>query len=396
MKSINRYFKFPDQSFFLFGPRGTGKTTCLKQKAPDALVIDLLATDVLREYLARPERLIQTIDAHPGHSIILIDEIQMAPQLLSIVHAVIEQKRALTFALTGSSARKLKKTGVDLLAGRALKRTMHPFMASELGALFDIKSALTSGLVPIVVAAPDPAATLKTYLDLYIREEVQMEGMVRDIGAFTRFLEAAALTHGQILNLTNVAQDCQVGRKTVEGYFSILQDLLLCTTIPVFTKRAQRALIAHPKLYFFDCGVYRSLRPRGPLDNTQEISGAGLEGLILQHLRAWIEYGGLDASVSFWHTRAGLEVDFVIYGEALFYAIEVKMASRVKSEHLRGLKAFKADYPQCTPLLLYMGSERLRIDDIDCIGCTEFLKGLVPGKAFWPSDESVYTTKING
>jgi predicted AAA+ superfamily ATPase len=380
MKTIERFFKPPGHSFFLFGPRGTGKSTWLKQQYKNALFINLLETDILREYRARPERLIAIIDGNQKQHVIIIDEIQKAPDLLPVVHTLIEQKHGLTFILTGSSVRKLKKTGVDLLAGRALKKNMHPFMAAELGDLFDIQKALTIGLVPIVAAALNPEEVLKTYIDIYLREEVQMEGLVRDLGAFSRFLEAATLSQGQMVNVTNVAADCQVERKSVEGYFKIVEDLLIGFTLPVFTKRAKRAVVAHPKFYFFDCGVYRSIRPKGPLDSPQEITGAALEGLVAQHLKAWIEYGGHDVSIHFWRTRAGSEVDFILYGDSIFLAIEVKASFRIKAENLRGLKAFMQDYPQSKAVLLYMGKDRLRMEGISCIPCPKFLAGLVPGQ----------------
>ena len=217
---------------------------------------------------------------------------------------------------------------------------------------------------------------------MYLNEEVKQEGMVRNIGNFTRFLEAASLSHGQILNVTNVAQDCRVSRKTVESYFFIVKDLLIGDTIDVFTKRAKRAMAAHPKFYFFDCGVFRSLRPKGPLDIPEEIGGVGLESLVYQHLRAWIDYSEIDAKIYYWRTQAGNEVDFVIYGESVFYAIEVKVGSAVKSQHLRGLKTFSADYPASKAYVLYMGENRQLIDTILCVPCTEFLQALIPGRKF--------------
>ncbi|MBD3317080.1 MAG: DUF4143 domain-containing protein, partial [Chitinivibrionales bacterium] len=167
--------------------------------------------------------------------------------------------------------------------------------------------------------------------------------------------------------------------KTVEGFFSVVEDLLIGFRLPVFNKRAQRALSVHPKFYYFDCGVYRSLRPKGPLDRPEEIAGGSLEGLIAQHLRAWIDYGGIDTKLFFWRTRAGNEVDFVVYGENTFVALEVKAAVTVKRRHLHGLKAFRTDYPQCRTILLYMGPERMKIDDILCVPCSQFLLNLVPG-----------------
>jgi predicted AAA+ superfamily ATPase len=253
-------------------------------------------------------------------------------------------------------------------------------MAAEIGEAFDVARSLRDGMVPIVVASPTPGEVLKTYISIYIREEIKSEGLVRNLGAFARFLESAALSHGQPLNISNVARDCQVERKTVEGYFSILEDLLIAFRIPVFTRRARRAIACHPKFYFFDCGVFRSIRPKGPLDSIQEISGGALEGLVAQHLRAWIDYSRGDVTLSYWRTSSGSEVDFVMYGESCFHAIEVKAAERVRPEDLRALRAFKEDYPECSPLLVYMGTERLRIGDVLCVPCREFLLGLVPGK----------------
>jgi predicted AAA+ superfamily ATPase len=197
------------------------------------------------------------VEAHPNTATVIIDGIQRAPDLLAIVHKLIEDRPGRTFILTGSSARKLKKAGVDLLGGRALRRNMHPFMASELGPAFDLNEALLYGMVPIARASASPADVLRTYIDIYLNEEVKLEGIVRNIGGFARFLQAASLTHGQLLTITNVASDCQVSRKTVEGYFSIIEDLLIGYRVPVFTKRAQRAVVSHPKFYYFDCGVFR-------------------------------------------------------------------------------------------------------------------------------------------
>lgn len=382
MNYIQRYFKAPQRSFFLFGPRGTGKSTWLKRHFSDALLLDLLEADILRELLAYPERLLSIVSAHPDKKVVIIDEIQKAPELLSIVHKIIEDQPDKQFILTGSSARKLKKTGVDLLAGRALKMNMHPFISAETGTAFDMESALRFGMVPIVAASDDPRSILKTYIDIYLNEEVKQEGLVRNIGDFARFLSAAALSHGQMLNISNVAQDCQVKRKTVEGYFSILEDLLIGITVPVFTRRAQRALVSHPKFYFFDAGVFHSLRPKGPIDSEEEIYGAALEGLVLQHLRAWIDYSDVDASVYFWRNRSGSEVDFVIYGENIFVALEIKASQRIKTEYLRGLSSFMKDYPECLPMILYRGTRQLSIKGIQCIPCKDFLSMLIPGNGF--------------
>ena len=380
MEVINRFVSEPRQSFFLFGPRGTGKSTWVRHRFGDALRIDLLAPDVFRAYSARPERLREVALGNPRARVIVIDEVQKVPDLLGVVHSLIEEKREQRFVLTGSSSRKLKRAGVDLMAGRALIRTIHPFMAAELGKRFHFEKALKIGLLPLVWNSPDPEEVLKTYAALYVREEVQMEGLVRNVGNFSRFLESISFSHAGILNISNLSRECAVERKTVEGYVSILEDLLLGFRLPVFTKRARRAVSVHPKFFLFDAGVFRSLRPTGPLDRPAEIDGPALEGLVAQHLRAWIDYRRARNQLFFWRSRAGLEVDFVVYGSDGFLAIEVKNTNRIRPEDLRGLKSFKDEYPQSHAILLYRGSERLKQGCVLCIPCDEFLRTIHPLK----------------
>jgi len=389
MESKIRFFQPPSQSFFLFGPRGTGKTTWLKKHFTNALYIDLLDPENYRHFLAKPERLKEIIAGNPHQSPIILDEIQKVPSLLDVIHQLSEENNQLQFILTGSSARKLKNTGVNLLAGRALLKTMHPFMAAELGKDFNMNSALEYGLLPIVLNNSDPKEVLKTYITLYLREEVQSEGLVRNIGNFSRFLESISFSHGSILNTSEVARDCQVGRKTVEGYLSILEDLLLSYRLPAFTKRASRHLSQHPKFYYFDCGVFRSIRPKGPLDIPEEINGAALEGLIGQHLMCWNAYTGNDHEIFFWRTKSGNEVDFIIYGKDLFYAIEVKNSASIRSKDLKSLITFHQDYPESTPLLLYRGKERIKINNILCIPCEEFLKKISPLETKLPNYQTL-------
>lgn len=381
MESLGRFLRGPNTSFFLFGPRGTGKSTWLRSERPGAIWVDLLDPEAQRLYLARPERLRELIAGRPQVDDVVIDEIQKAPALLDVVHDLAESDKRLRFVLTGSSARKLRRGAANLLAGRLVEARMHPFMAAELGASFDLRQSLEIGLVPLVWNGADPAATLRAYASLYLREEVQAEALVRDIGAFARFLESISFSQGALLNLAEVARDCHVGRKTVEGYLGILEDLLLSFRVPVFSKRAKRILVTHNKFYFFDAGVYRSLRPAGPLDRPEEIAGMALEGLVAQHLRAWIDYRAGGAQLYFWRTKSGSEVDFVVYGPDVFCAIEVKHAVRVNSKDLRALRAFREDYPEANACLLYMGKERLAIDGILCIPCEEFLLGLHPDRA---------------
>ena len=380
MELIDRYLRPPSKSFFLFGPRGTGKSTFIHKFFEDALLIDLLDPERVRLLSAAPERLKELVRAHPESSAVVIDEIQRVPELLSVVHSLMEENKSRTFVLTGSSARKLKRAGVDLLGGRALLRTMHPFMAAELGERFSFDEALRHGLLPLAVASDSPAEVLRAYAALYLREEVQMEGLVRNIGNFSRFLEAVTFSHASILNVSNVAQECGVERKTVEGYVEILEDILLGWRLQVFTKRAKRQLAGHPKLYLFDAGVFRSLRPHGPLDRPEEIEGQALEGLVGQHLKAWIDYSEVKRDLYFWRTRSGVEVDFVVYGPDGIFGIEVKNSKDVRPADLRGLRSFKEEYPEAKAILLYRGRDRMLKGDVLCIPCNEFLVSLSPDR----------------
>ncbi len=241
-------------------------------------------------------------------------------------------------------------------------------------------TSLKLGMVPLVVMADNPPDVMASYASLYLEQEVQAEGLVRNIGSFARFLEAVSFSHAAVLNVSNVARDAQISRKTVEGFFEILEDLLLAFRLPVFKRRAQRATAAHPKFYFFDTSVFRSLRPAGPLDRPQEIEGAALEGLVAQHLRAWIAYSQLDLQLFYWRTRSGAEVDFVVYGSDGFWAVEVKNGATVRREDVRSLRTFIKDYPACEPLLLHRGSERLLIDGVRCAPAAEFLSALTPNQ----------------
>ena len=378
--STSRFFSAPAGSFFLFGPRGTGKSTWLRRHLPDGLHLDLLDPPTRRSLEARPERLEEIVSAAPPGSTIVLDEVQLVPELLPVVHRLIEAEGAWRFVLSGSSARKLRRTGVDLLAGRAVTRSMHPFMAAELGDGFDLSQALTCGLVPLVVDADDPGDTLASYASLYLDQEVRAEGLVRRIGDFGRFLEVVSFSHAAQLNVAAVARECAVGRKTVESWIEVLDDLLLSFRIPVFTRRAQRAVVAHPKFYLFDSGVFRSLRPAGPLDRPGEIDGAALEGLVAQHLRGWIDYSRLAAKLYYFRTRAGSEVDFVVYGAGAFFAIEVKNTATLRARDVKPLRAFADDYPECRTLLLYRG-DPVVIGGIACHPVESFLEGLRPDES---------------
>lgn len=378
MRTVTRFFQTTNSSYFLFGPRGTGKSTLIKSTYPHCAIIDLLEPDIYRQFRAHPERLKDYIFGHENTNCFIIDEVQKVPELLSIVHQLIEEKRGWQFILTGSSSRKLKKTGVDLLGGRAQLKILHPFMASEIPNDFDFAERLKFGMLPLVVDSDDPQGDLKAYIALYMKEEVQVESLVRKVDQFSQFVEIISLSQASVINLSNIARDCCISAKTVENYIQILEDLLLSFKIPIFTKKAKRNLSSHPKFYYFDCGVFQSIRPKGPLDNTDAIAGHALETLVAQHLRAWIDYSTLDGKLYFWRTKSGLEVDFIIYGEIGFYAIEVKQASSIKLPDLRGLQEFYADYPESKTILLYGGKEKLLVKNVLCIPITEFLLSLKP------------------
>lgn len=380
MAALRRFLSLPDGSCFLFGPRGTGKTTFLRASLPDALEVNLLRPELQRALSARPERLRELVLGAPHKRHVVVDEIQRVPELLPVVHDLLESESGRRFVLTGSSARKLRRSGTDLLAGRAVLRTMHPFMAAE-WPTFDLDTSLVHGLVPLVVTADDPDDVLRAYASLYLEQEVQAEGLVRNVGSFARFLEVISFAHASVLNVSNLAREAQVSRKTVEGYLGIVEDLLLAWRLPVFTRRAKRATAAHPKLYLFDAGVYRSLRPSGPLDRPEEIAGAALEGLVAQHLRAWAAYDGRDWELAYWRTRSGVEVDFVVYGADGFWAVEVKHGATVRREDVRSLRAFREDFPECEPLLVHRGGDHLLVDGVRCVPATAFLVGLQPGRS---------------
>ncbi|OGA26257.1 MAG: ATPase [Betaproteobacteria bacterium RIFCSPLOWO2_02_FULL_67_26] len=362
------------QSFFVFGPRGTGKTAWLRQRFPEAPYFDLLDSATYTELLASPRRLEDRIPSH-HRGWVLIDEIQRVPELLNEVHRLIEGRR-LKFVMTGSSARKLRARGVNLLAGRALTRHMHPLTAAELGSDFDLGRALQFGTLPFACTTDRPHDYLASYVSTYLREEVQQEGLTRNLAAFGRFLEAASFSQGSVLNVSAVARECGVHGKVAEAYFGILEDLMIAVRIPPFARRAKRRIVAHPKFYFFDAGVFRAVRPRGPLDAPEEIGGVALETLLLQHLRATNDYGSLGYSMHYWRTATGDEVDFVLYGERGMRAFEVKSSSRLREQDFRGLHRLREDYPAVRGYLLYRGTRRWHERGVEVLPLKDALPSL--------------------
>lgn len=352
----SRLIKIPrNKSFFLFGPRGIGKSTWVKDAFPNAPYIDLLKSDIYFSLQVSPSRLEDYIPPQSSEPII-IDEIQRIPDLLNEVHRLIEN-RGYQFILTGSSARSLRKKGVNLLAGRALTKRMYPLTSFELGEDFEILKALRFGMLPSIYSESNPQAYLESYVQTYLREEIQQEGLTRSIGAFSRFLETSSFSQGAVLNISAVSRECSVERKVVENYFTILDDLLLAYRLPVFSKKAKRKLISHQKFYIFDVGVYRAIRPRGPLDSADEIGGSALETLFLQEIVAVNAYFELGFTIYYWRTPTGNEVDFVLYGNRGLIAFEIKSSRTYSSKDAKGLRAFSKDYPIANCYLLYGGKE---------------------------------------
>ncbi len=374
MASIyKRLFKpCKEQSYFLLGPRGTGKSWFVENWYKKALLFDLLDSRIYTQWNAHPELLSESIpNSFKGW--IVIDEIQKIPNLLNEVHRLIE-KRNLKFVLTGSSARRLKFKNTNLLAGRALTEHMYPLTAEELGSDFSLKKSLTSGHLPMAYRSKNPTKFLSSYVHTYLKEEIQQEGLSQNLPDFSRFLESASFSQASVLNTSNVARECAVKRKTVQSYFSILKDTLLSYEIKPFTKKAKRKTIQSPKFYFFDVGVFEALRPKGPLDNTAD-KGTALETLVLQDIMAHNSYKNLEYKIFYWHTRDHrYETDFILYGTRGLKAIEVKLANQIRPQDLKSLKVFKKDYPQAKACVLYTGSRSYMLNDISILPVEKFLK----------------------
>ena len=273
------------------------------------------------------------------------------------MHRLIEHKKY-KFILTGSSARTLRRSGVNLLAGRALRYEMHPLTVQELGNHFNLTYALLYGMLPAVINHAEPKKYLESYVQTYVKEEVLQEGLTRNVGSFTRFLEVASFSQGQVLNMSEIGRELGLNRTTITNYFDILDDLLLAIRISAFSQRAKRKIIAHQKFYFFDTGVFNTIRPVGPLDSREELDGAALETLFLQSLLAVNDYYGLNYKIYFWRTLAGDEVDFIIYGPRGFHAFEIKRAAHIKNKELKGLKNFGQDYPEAQLYILFLGNQK--------------------------------------
>ena len=362
------------KSFFLFGPRGTGKTTWLKHRLPEALFVNLLQSEYYNRLSANPEQLRQLIPPdHTGWTV--IDEVQRIPALLNEVHDLIEA-RGLVFVLTGSSARTLRRRGVNLLAGRALTYRMHPLTAVEQQEAFNLRDSVQLGHLPARFNESDPGKYLKDYVQAYLREEVMQESLTRNIGHFSHFLEVASFSQGATINISAVAREAHIERSVAENYFSILEDLLIAVRLPVFARKAKRKLTSQKKFYFFDAGVFRAIRPVGPLDSDAEIDGPALETLVFQELRAVNDYHDYGYQISFWRTRNGLEVNFVLYGPRGLLAIEIKRSTQIQPKDTRALREFKKDYPPAKCFVFYGGPSALYMDDVTVLPIEHALRNL--------------------
>ncbi len=370
----SRLIKPPKKSFFLFGPRSTGKTTWVKKTFSNAAYIDLLEAEIFNDLLANPQRL-ENFIPKDFRNWVIIDEVQRIPDLLNEIHRLIE-KHKYKFVLTGSSARKLRRRGINLLGGRALTYSLHPVTAVELANDFDLKHSLKYGHLPCAYTEPEPKKYLESYVKTFLEEEVRQEAITRNLSAFSRFLESASFSQGAMLNISSVARECAVQRKVVENYFTILEDLLIAYRIPVFTKRAKRRLAAHPKFYFFDVGVYRTLRPTGPLDMPEEVEGIAYETLFFQEILAINDALDLGYDVSYWRTSNNEEVDLIMYGHKGINAFEVKRTGKIKKSMLRGLRLFLRDYPMAKAYFIYGGNRPMKEGSITILPFEDTLRNL--------------------
>ena len=332
------------ETFFLWGPRQVGKTTLLRETYPQAVWLDLLRSDEYRRYVANPERLreeLRGVESPPSRQVV-IDEIQKVPALLDEVHWL-HENTPWRFALCGSSARKLRRGGVNLLGGRALRYELTGFTADELGERFDLDRMLNRGWLPPVYLSARPERRLDAYVGDYLQQEIAAEGLVRNVPVFARFLEAAALSDGGLVNFSNIARECGVSLPTVRSHFEILVDTLIGSWLPAYTKRPKRRVVQSPKFYFGDTGVVNHLTRRGMLRRGGELYGRALESWVHHELRTRLLRTGTPIRLTYWRLAGGTEVDFLL--DDLSLALEVNATGSVSEHHLRGLRQLSVDHP---------------------------------------------------
>ncbi len=375
---LNRIIAIPEleqDSVFLWGARQTGKSTLLKSIYPEAHYYDLLLPDVYSRLQRRPELLIQELE-HLGHSeLVIIDEVQMLPNLLNAVHWLIVN-RDIRFLLCGSSARKLKRLGANMLGGRAVRRQLFPLVSREIPD-YDVIKAVNNGMLPRHYLIKDPWNRLEGYIGNYLQQEIEAEALSRNLSTFSRFLEVAALTDGEMVNYNSIATDCGASANTVKAYFDILQETMIGYMIPSFRNVQKRRLIKAPKFYFFDIGIVNYLCNRRKLEPGSADFGHGFEHLIVQELMAYLSYTHSRKSLSYWRTTSGYEVD-IIYGDAEV-AIEVKSSTEVQSRHLKGLKAFSEEHPAARTIIVSLDNVYRKVGQVEVWPVTQFLNALWNG-----------------
>lgn len=381
---IQRFLKIEDVKYgsvFLFGARQTGKTTLLLSLFPGSRFYDMLEYDTYERLRRNPSLLRQELqDCEPGE-VVIIDEIQLIPELLNEVHWLISRKD-IHFILSGSSARKLKRKGVNTLGGRAVRNVLYPLVSDEIPD-FDLVKAVNRGMLPTHYLAPDEHQLhkrLQAYVSVYLKEEIAAEALVRRLPSFTRFMEIAALTNGEIVNYRNVAQDCGIDAKTVKEYFNILEQTLIGYIVPAFSRTVKRKVNKAPRFYYFDVGLPNYLLHRSNLLPGSEDFGHAFEHLLMQEIIAYLGYHDLEDTLSYWHTYTGYEVDAVL-GDAQV-AIEFKSCQEVKSKHLRGLKAFKEEHHAARLIIVSMDVLPRTFHDVEVMPANYFLQQLWQGKIF--------------
>ena len=367
-----------DMSVFLFGARQTGKSTLLRKAVSKAVYIDLLDSDIRKLYRKRPAYLYDQLAGKDSSCVVIIDEIPEVPDLLNEVHRLISEF-GIRFVLCGSSARKLKRKGYNTLGGRAFPCCFYPLVSAEIPDL-DIDRAVNNGMMPLHYPAKNVTRLLASYVDVYLKEEIQAEALVRDLDNFERFLEVAALTDGEMVNYANIASDCGVSAKTVKEYFSILQDTLVGYTIPAYTKVMKRRLVQAPRFYFFDVGVANYLLHRQNLVRGTMEYGHAFEHWVIQEIIAYIGYTHNENRLSYWRTYTGIEVDAVI-GDARL-AIEIKSVAEVLPKHLTGLKTFMEEHPDTRPIIVSLDRISRRCGEVEALYVMDFLRMLWAGELF--------------
>ena len=364
------------ESLFLWGARQTGKSTLLKTLFPDALLFDLLLSREYKRLSAKPDILRETVLANLHTQPVIIDEIQRIPDLLNEAHWLISNY-GVQFILSGSSPRKILRSGANLLGGRALRYELHPLVSAEIPN-FDLMRAINNGLLPRHYDAVDPRRMISAYLGNYLRDEIVAEARLRDAGTFARFLEAAALTNGEMVNYTNIASDCGVSATTVKEYFQIMEDTLIGRYLPSFQKRPKRRVITAPKFYLFDVGIANNLLGRGRIEYGTELFGKAFEHFIYQEIYAHSRYSENEYPIYYWRTASQLEIDFVLGDHEV--AIEVKATEQASDRHLRGLKAFAEEYTVKKAILISNDPLPRLVGNILILPCKVFLDKLWAGE----------------